>query len=243
MKTSTIKIKILSIISLIGLYFLFYKVINNELLFPHINLVLTTLLDILISISFFMIFFFTILRFILCFVISFIFGLVLGLISALWNSFYLFLRPYMNIFKSLPFVCLVMIVFIFLGYRITPYVITILVLLPLIFQATYDGIKNIDEELIAVYQLDSPINLKIIFNVYLPLIISYIKVAVMQMIGLGIKVLISSEFLCQTPLSFGKEIASAINNIEYNKVFAYSIIIIIMVNFFENCVNFCKNLK
>ena len=66
-----------------------------------------------------------------------------------------------------------------------------------------------------------------------PLIKENIKSATVNSIGLGFKVMIMAEFICYTPNSFGSIIINSANNLEYSRLYAFSIFIIIIVILFE----------
>ena len=115
----------------------------------------------------------------------------------------------------------------------TPYIVTVLMLFPLIYQSMLSGIKNVKTELIEVYLLDSKINFKVIKNVYIPLIKQNLYVGILQSISLGIKVLVVTEFTVMTNNSIGKALIDEKNNLNFNRVFAYSFLLIIIVMILE----------
>ncbi len=126
------------------------------------------------------------------------------------------------------------------GFSLTPYIITFLMLFPLIYQGTYGAIKAIDQELIDVYKLEDNHFLTGLTHCYLPLISKDIRTALLQSLGLGIKVLVMAEYLSQTRDSIGNELYLAKVNLQYDEVFAWTLLLIVLALGFELLINHYK---
>ena len=104
---------------------------------------------------------------------------------------------------------------------------------PLIYQATEEGMRNIDHQLIDVYRLEAH-DLKLSFRyLYIPLIKPYILLSFLQSFGLGLKVLVMAEYLAQTKHSMGQALYLAKTNLNYDEVFAWTVILVILSAMFE----------
>ncbi len=110
-------------------------------------------------------------------------------------------------------------------------------LFPLIYQGTYGAIKGIDQELIDVYKLEDNHFLSGLTHCYLPLISKNIRTSLLQSLGLGIKVLVMAEYLAQTRDSIGNELYLAKVNLQYDEVFAWTLLLIILAIIFELLIN------
>lgn len=104
-----------------------------------------------------------------------------------------------------------------------------MVLIPIISEATCEGCRRIDRELIDVYRLNSRFNGRILLEVYLPLMAGYLKQAYINAVGMGIKLAVSTEYLVQTRNSLGKAVHSSSYFNEYQDIYAYALIMILMV--------------
>ena len=136
------------------------------------------------------------------------------------------MMSYVTILRTIPVISIVVILLILFGYEYTPYLITFLMVFPIIYSGVLEGIRQLDQELIDVYRLeqhDWKIALK---SIYFPMISKYIFLSFLQSFGLGIKVLVMAEYLSQSKQSIGNAIYLAKVNIEYDLVFAWTIILI-----------------
>jgi NitT/TauT family transport system permease protein len=172
---------------------------------------------------------------------SLMLGSVLGIIAGFKPWFAVFFQPVAAVLRSVPVVSVIVILLIFFGFSVTPYVITFLMIFPLIYQAFHDGIISIDTELIDVYRLEDNRKWSGLWHCYLPLMRSRIRTVMLQSAGLGIKVLIMAEYLSQTRISIGNSLYLAKINLAYDTVFAWTILLILLALAIEIGINLFKN--
>lgn len=231
-KNNLLKKIILYTLSLLALYLVALissSAFGNHIILPSPNSVISTLFTLLGQGQTYTYIFNTLLSLVISLFISFLIGLVLGILAGISESVRTFLKPWITIMRSFPLAAIIILILIIAGFKNTPYIVTTFVLAPIIYEAIANGITNIDQNLIDSYRIESRINLNIIFRVYLPLIASSLKAAFSSAVGLGIKVLIMAEFLAGSSNSLGYAIKPAADNLNYSEVYAYCVIIIVLV--------------
>jgi len=155
-------------------------------------------------------------------------GLAAGIAAGLIPAIHRFLRPIVTVFRTVPVISVVVIVLIVFGFHSTPYVITFLMVFPILFQGAADGIRRIDPELIEVYKIEDDSIAGGIRHCYLPLIAADIRTALLQAAGLGVKVLVMAEYLAQTPYSVGNALYLAKVELDFAAVFAWTALLVLM---------------
>lgn len=205
-----------------------YYVVSNSLLLPSPIASLNAFFHLFITIDSLEAIFYSVLRLILAMVFAFITGFVLGIISGFHEKFALFMKPIVTIYRTVPVISIVVILLIIFGFSLTPYIITFLMIFPLIYQAVYGGIRSINSDMIDVYLLDDNRLLTGLRYCYIPFISDALKTALLQSAGLGIKVLVMAEFLSQTRNSIGNAMYLAKANLQYDKVFGWTILLILL---------------
>ena len=70
---------------------------------------------------------------------------------------------------------------------------------------------------------------QVALHVYLPLISGYLKQAFVNAAGMGLKVVVSAEYLVQTKDSLGKAVYSSAYFSEYAEIYAYALIMVFLV--------------
>lgn len=179
----------------------------------------------------------TFLRLIISISIAAALGLFLGLISGVYYQIEAFLKPIIITLRTLPVISIIIIILMLYGNTVSLYLISFLLLFPIIYQAELDGIKNIDPTLIEVMNLDChECSLPVIRMVYFPLSLPFFRTALLQSAGLGIKVLVVSEFIAQTKNSIGWELYFHRINLEYSVMFAWTLVLIVIVTGMEHVV-------
>lgn len=238
MKTFIIKNKkiILNIISILLIYLLLLLgsiLFNNELVFPRPNKIIVSFFKLIQKKESYIILFSTFKRLVISLSISFIIAFLLGILSGLLEDVEIILKPIINIFKSIPIIAIIIIIMSVSGFDLTPYLTTIFMTFPIIYQGIVEGVKNIKNEYLEAYKLDSNTNISVLSYIHLPLIKHNIYLSIIQSIGIGIKVLVVSEFIVNTKNSIGEALINEKNMMNYDNVFAYSIFLVIIISFIE----------
>jgi len=99
----------------------------------------------------------------------------------------------------------------------------------MIAEAACEGCLRIDKELIDVYRMNANFNGRVLFHVYLPLMAGYLKQAYVNAVGMGVKLAVSTEYMVQTRDSLGKAVYSSSYFYEYQDIYAYALIMILLV--------------
>ena len=238
MQTTSISKKIIiyfiSISVIVLLLYLLCYVVDNTIIFPTPTSIIEAFFSLLKTKETYIIIGSTLLRLLISLIVSFIIGATLGVLAGKFNFINLFLRPFITIFRSLPLASIIVIIMIILGFNKSPYIICMLMLIPIIYEAFLNGTLNLNKELMEVWRLESNFNILVLFKIIFPLAKPFIKTAYTSSVGMGIKVLIMAEFVCSTRNSIGNALVNAANYLEYDVVFAWSIIAIILVVIVEN---------
>ena len=156
-------------------------------------------------------------------------GILLGLAEGLSSRFRSGLIPFTVLLRSLPMIVLVVLLMTVSSYDHVPVLAASLVLVPLISESVYEGVRSIDPELKDVYRMNSSFSATVFFQVYLPLISGFLKQAFFNAAGMGLKVVVSAEYLVQTRNSLGKEVYTSSYFLEYAEIYAYALIMILLV--------------
>ncbi len=144
-------------------------------------------------------------RTLLAFVISFILAAACAALAMLCSAFKAALKPVMVVIRTLPTMAVLLIILkISFGNKtLSPVIVTVLVLLPMIyaqFIAAAEGIDDGVKEMAKVYGISKKDRL---FKIYLPLVSPNILSQTGANVSLGLKVLISAEVLVNTARGLG----------------------------------------
>lgn len=208
-------------------------VIKNEIIFPTPYQTITSVGRLLIQKQTYLVLLATIGRLVLSIVGAFIISLILSSLSIKYASFYLFLKPILTLFKTVPVASIIIILLVLVGHESSPYYITGLVLIPLLYEAIYQGYASLDVNILDEVRMQTNINSRVICSVYLPMIIPFVFTGLVQSLGLGLKVMVMSEFIAQPMLSIGRELLYHKQQFEMSYVFAWTLLLILLIIGFE----------
>ena len=160
---------------------------------------------------------------------SFIVAILLGGISYLFPNVSSFLNPIITLLKTIPVVAIIILLFLSIGTDYAPYVATSFVIIPLIYENTINGLNGIDNSIIDDIKTVSNINFKVVFIFYIPYIIPNIITSTIQSFGLGLKVMLMTEYMSPNRNTFGAEIRRYYEDFNMEAVYAIVLLVLIMV--------------
>ena len=231
---------VLGILFVFVLWEILSVISNNNFVVPSIELTFTALGKILIDKETYFILGSTLLRLLISISLCFVLGVVLAVLSNLSNSFKSFIKPMIALLKTLPMAAVIIMLLVMVGRSYSPYFIIGVVVFPLIYEATLNGLEGIDKDIKDEVKLLSGNNIQVFRSIYIPLTLPHILTSLIQSVGLGLKVLVMAEFIAETKNSIGEAIRFYKNEATTEYVFAWSIILILFVLLVDSIIN---NLK
>lgn len=223
---------VLGIILICVVFELVGKIKGNPLVFPSGGEVLKTFFRLMGEPQTYRLILTTLVHLFVSLLISFSFGVAIGVAEGLCNFLHKLLYPLMTLLRSIPMIVLVVITMVLASYSRVPYIVCALVLVPLISEAVCEGCRNIDRDLVDVYRMNGSFSLRILFAVYIPLVSGYLKQSFVNVTGIGIKIIVTTEYLVQTKDSLGKAIFTSGYFNDYQEIYAYALIMILLVLLF-----------
>ena len=202
---------------------------GDDLVFPGVDVILRAFLRIMTTGKTYALIWTTMQHLIVSMAVSTVIGVILGMgmgmVPFLRNLF----SPLMTLLRSLPMIILIVIVMVVTKYERVPVIASSIILVPMIAEAACEGCLRIDKELIDVYRMNANFNLRVLFQVYLPLMAGYLHQAWVNAVGMGVKLAVSTEYLVQTKNSLGKAVHSSAYFNEYQDIYAYALVMILLV--------------
>lgn len=205
------------------------KVKGNPLVFPSVLEILRSFFRLLADSRTYHLIFTSLIHLFVSLAISTVLGVLLGVVEGLCPFVKKILSPLMIMLRSIPMIVMVVIIMVLADYSFVPYISACMILVPLISEAACEGCRRIDRELVDVYRLNSNFSPRILFWVYLPLMAGYLRQAYINAVGMGIKIVITTEYLVQTKNSLGKAVFSSSYFNNYDEIYAYALIMILLV--------------
>jgi NitT/TauT family transport system permease protein len=179
-------------------------------------------------------------------------GVAIGVIFALLTHYVPTLdgliSPLMTIMRSTPVASFVMVLWLIIQLIfhlewLVPIVIIVIMVAPIIWQNLKNGFDSIDKNLIEVCEIFPVSGKKKLKILIMPSLMRYFIPGVINSVGLAWKSGIAAEIIAYTPLSIGEQIYDAKSFFESPRMFAWTIIVIILSLVFESLLAFLRRGK
>ena len=220
---------ILGVILLIVLFQILSMAINDNVVVPSIGMIVKSFFSLLGDSKTYIYIGYSLLDLFIAIVVATSIGILLGTITGLRPEIYKVFKPLMSFFRILPVIVLILMVMLYSNLDYVASIVSSLVLIPIIYEGTYQGIIKVDKDITNAYRLDTKFNFRVLTKIYLPLISSTLRTALITALGVGIKVVITAEYICGSNNSLGRAIINALAQAEYSLLYSYSIVLIILI--------------
>jgi NitT/TauT family transport system permease protein len=211
--------------------------IENALILPSFGAVFRALCDLLARSEVYLLVAKTFLKLIIIMVISFSLSLTAAQLSFRSRKFEHFLRPYISLIKTIPVVSIIILLLIVFGNRTSPYILTALVIIPILYEGILSAFRNISQDILDEVRMISITNMYVIRHVFVPILFPAIMSSILQSFGLGLKVMIMGEFIAQPFDSIGYRMQLEKINLNTAGIMAWTIILAIVVLCAESAVS------
>lgn len=202
---------------------------GDALVFPGVGEILRAFLQLLTTGRTYQMIWTTLKHLMAAMAVSTVIGIALGVAQGLSRTVRHLFRPLTILLRSMPMIVLIVIIMVITPYDRVPVLASSIILIPMISEAACEGCLRPDRELIDVYRMNANFNLRVLFQVYLPLMAGYLKQAYINAVGMGVKLAVSTEYLVQTKNSLGKAVYTSAYFNEYQDIYAYALVMILLV--------------
>ena len=155
-------------------------------------------------------------------------GVFLAILCALIPSIESFTKTVIGVAKATPVASFIILAMIWFHTSSVPVFVGILMIAPIIFENTLQGIQNIDHSILEmrkVYTIPTSVFIK---KIALPYTKPYLTSAISLSLGIGFKAVISAEILARPTLGIGSGIYDAKIYLETPDLFALTLTVIIL---------------
>ncbi|ETP72258.1 ABC-type nitrate/sulfonate/bicarbonate transport system, permease component [Lachnospiraceae bacterium JC7] len=161
---------------------------------------------------------------------GFFFGSVLGMILA-WGSYRAslledFLKPFISVLKAVPVASFVIILLIWAGNKMLSFYISSLVVLPLLYINTLNGLRATDKKILEMAEVFRIPMFRRVRYIYIPSVYPYLYSAFQTSLGMAWKSGVAAEVIGQPIGSMGNGLYQSKIYLETAELFAWTITIV-----------------
>ncbi len=207
---------------------LIHTIVGKEVLIPAPLAVLSRLMELAAEGEFWRHIGLSLLRILAGYLCALLFGGALGILTARSKLLDALLSPAAKIIRATPVASFIILMFVFLSKERIPAVTSFLMVLPVVWSNTYEGIKSTDTKLLEMAKVFRLGRIKTLLRIYLPSIFPFLLAAAKSGMGLAWKAGIAAEVLAPHAIGIGVNLYNAKIYIETVDLFAWTAVIIII---------------
>ena len=223
---------IFSIVVILSAWEIFALIVNDDYFLPDVFVTLRSLLNVLTSGSFFKVILTSVYRVILGLLLATVSGILIAVLCHKFELLNTVLSPIVSIMKATPVACIIVLLWIRLNYTQIAVFVVVLMVLPVIWQNVYNGLKAIDKNLAEVADVFELTRAKRLTALVIPSILAYLLPALVTSVGLAWKAEVAAEIM--TNSNMGKLIYD-FKTVSYDtaSIFAWTVVIVVLSIVFE----------
>lgn len=207
---------------------------RKTLIFPSPYEVCVSLYQIISSSSFLPTVFNTVKAVFISFIAAFIPALILGIVSKLVPFIYRLMELISAFIRSIPTVAIILMALLLLPLSYTPVVICFFVVFPVLYTNISEGLQSVDEKLLEMAYVYKLSNSKIIRNIYIPSLKTYIVAGSRSALGLNFKIMVTAEvFNFANHNTIGAQMYMHKIQIDIAGIIAWALIVVIISIVFD----------
>ncbi len=216
----------------IALWQILAIVIDFSFILPRFDDTIKTFFALVITSEFWLITLSSLLRILLGFLLGVVLGIALAILSHSFEVINAIVSPAMTVVKSTPVASIILLLWCLLSKWIDksniPVVIALLMVMPIVWQNLMDGYTSISGKLDEVCSVFDVSPLKKFKILTFPTLIRYLIPALVTSSSLAWKSGIAAEIIVYAKNSIGKEITDAKNLFETERMFAWTIAVVLL---------------
>ena len=142
--------------------------------------------------------------------------------------------PLLRLIRTVPVAAFILLAWLWIPSRILPSFVSSLMVLPIIWSHVDAGLASVDERPLEMARIFGMSKRQILLKVRLPLMSPTLRTGCLTGVGIAWKAGVAAEVICNPTDSVGALLQGAKAAIDYERVFAVTLMVILLSVLFEN---------
>lgn len=155
-------------------------------------------------------------------------GLLCGLLSGNIPFFKTLTAPIVHLVRSVPVAAFIILAWLWVPNAVLPSFIAFLMVFPIVWSQVESGLLAVDERLVEMARVMGKSKGEIIRNIKLPTVMPFFRTSCITGLGFAWKSGVAAEVICNPTGSIGAMLSSAKGVIDYPRVFAITLTIVLL---------------
>lgn len=149
-----------------------------------------------------------------------------------------FLKPWVVVIRSAPVVAFVLLAVIWFSPDAVPVIIGTLVMFPIIYLNTVEGIGGVDADMVEMARFYGVGGVRLLKELYLPAIRPFLSSGVSNAVGIGWRAVVVGEVLSQPQWGIGTVMRSAQTFLQVDILIAWTLVTVVIGALFDKLIRY-----
>lgn len=226
----------------IAVWFAAAAAIGKSIILPSPADTLRSFFDLLGEKTFYLALGKTLGRTLVSFVIAFVLATLFAFLSTISEFFKKAFSPITVIMRVLPTISIILLVLIWFKSKTAPFVITFIVIFPMLYTTVLNAAENVPSELLEMCKAYRIPRWRRLFNLYIPEMTPAVLTGVSITLAFSVKLTVAAEVLASTQKSMGRYMAQSSAYIDTPMLLAWTLAAILLGFLLEGLVLLVKKL-
>ena len=226
----------------VGIWYAVAAAIGKSIILPTPTETVRDLFSLLGQTAFYRAIGVTLARVLLGFIIAFALACVFAFLAKISVFFRKMFAPFTVILRVLPTISIILLVLIWVNSKIAPFVITFIVIFPMLYTTILDAADGVNPDLVEMTQVYGFSKRKRVIHLYLPSMTPAILTGVSLTLSFSVKLTIAAEVIASSQGSMGRYMNQASAYIETSLLLAWTLAAILLGFLLEGGILLVKKL-
>ena len=163
-------------------------------------------------------------------------GFVCGLLSGSSTFFATLTAPLTRLIRAVPVAAFIILAWLWIPSEVIPAFIAFLMVFPIVWSHVETGLLSVDKRLVEMARVMGMDKKGIIKNITVPAVMPQFRVSCITGLGYAWKSGVAAEVICNPTGSIGAMLSIAKSNLEYARVFAIVLTVVLLSLILENAI-------
>ena len=170
------------------------------------------------------------------FVLAVVLGFICGLLSGSSTFFATLTAPLTRLIRAVPVAAFIILAWLWIPSEVIPAFIAFLMVFPIVWSHVETGLLLVDKRLVEMARVMGMNKKGIIKNITIPAVMPQFRVSCVTGLGFAWKSGVAAEVICNPTGSIGAMLSNAKSNLEYARVFAIVLTVVLLSLILENAI-------
>ena len=219
---------VITLILLVGVWYIVAIAVGKEVILPMPHAVIVSTFELFADGGFYLALSSSLLKILISFVIALVFGVALAVLSANFIVFERLLYPLIIVQRATPTMSVIFLCLLWFGKNISPVIVALLVIFPVLYSSVLTAIKSCDKRLIEMSALYKVRKATMVKKLYLPYVADTVYSDCVSVLSLTVKLIIAAEALSMSNLTLGRLMQISNDNLETARLFAVTVVAVLL---------------